>query len=213
MSATSNISVQEFIHGLDDIKNAEEVMKRFKEDDDPQTAQYGKKKERHAIQLSWDRACASYRAKLVDFLLRTTPWCTFGVDRVKSTEKQDLTGDYHHDKEIYKAVANDWFQTNLPKVPVERLQVIAKYIAETLVLGQGRLQGVKRFAVSLSLESYNELLNQPCLRTVVVTFDRKDNENQVEVTGSLYEPKINNKLHGQRFDQKMLDLGKSLVHE
>ncbi|RAQ57596.1 hypothetical protein COH20_008951 [Aspergillus flavus] len=244
MSTSYDISVQEPVHGQNDIKNAEEAIKRFREDDDPQTifflnfapefdgmedlhvtkyswatkieqtvqAQYGKEKERHAIQLSWDRA--SYRAKLVDYLLRTTPWCIFGVDRVKDAEKHDLTGDYHHDKEVYKGATSDWLQASLPEVPVDRLQVIVKYIAETLALSQGRLQGVQRFAVALSVESENEALNQPGLRTVVLAFDRKAKENQVEVTGTLYEAKVNNKLlHQQKFDQKMLDLGKPLVHE
>lgn len=101
MSAFHELSVQEDPSA---IKKAEDSIKRYREDDDPQTvffldpapafdgindlhvtrynwatkieqtvqSYYGKKEKRHGIQLSWDRA--SFRAKLVDNLLRKTPW-------------------------------------------------------------------------------------------------------------------------------------------
>ncbi|GMF70003.1 unnamed protein product [Aspergillus oryzae] len=192
MSTSYDISVQEPVHGQNDIKNAEEAIKRFREDDDPQTVFF-----------------LNFAPEFDGMEDLHVTKCIFGVDRVKDAEKHDLTGDYHHDKEVYKGATSDWLQASLPEVPVDRLQVIVKYIAETLALGQGRLQGVQRFAVALSVESENEALNQP-----VLAFDRKAKENQVEVTGTLYEAKVNNKLlHQQKFDQKMLDLGKPLVHE
>lgn len=48
-----------------------------------------------------------------------------------------------------------------------------------------------------------------------MAFDRKaDDGKKVEVTGTMYEAKLNSKLlHEQKFDEKMLDLGRPLVAE
>lgn len=75
------------------------------------------------------------------------------VDGVKDLANLDLTGDYYHDKELYQKEAHGYLHASLPQVPVARLRVLSKYIAETLVLGQDKLKGLQRFAVTLSLPS------------------------------------------------------------
>lgn len=116
MPSHQDIPIQATVDSPRDIKNAEDAIKKAREDNDPQTVFYlnptststtttvlhdfgdlikdiqvtkynwatkieqtvqlqfskGENKERHTIQTSWDRA--SYRAKLVDYLTRTTPW-------------------------------------------------------------------------------------------------------------------------------------------
>lgn len=54
------------------------------------------------------------------------------------------------------------------------------------------------------------------LRTVTFSFERKKDKEKtmVEISRTSYEAKINKKVFDeQKFDQKMLDLGKPLVKE
>ncbi|KAE8356259.1 hypothetical protein BDV28DRAFT_127286 [Aspergillus coremiiformis] len=178
--------------------------------------QFGKKfpDKRHSIQMSWDRA--SYRAKLVDYLLRTTPWFILVKDEVEDPDNQPITGNYYTDKETYKRIALDYLQLNLPEVPNTRLELVAKYIAETLALGQDKLTGVQRFAVAFAFQSKDHPLVPPALRVVILGFERKEEggKNVVEPSRTTYEAVMNSNLfHDQKFDEEMLNIGKPLVQE
>ncbi|KAI0836852.1 hypothetical protein F5Y06DRAFT_298086 [Hypoxylon sp. FL0890] len=174
----------------------------------------GSDAERHTLQASWDRA--TYRVKLLDYLARTTPWLAMVRDGPEAPPDEKLTGEYHHDKLVYQNALHGFLRANLaPEIPVEKLRIIERYIAETMVLGQGKLAKELRFALAFPFLMEMGPSIQSAIR--VITFDfapKVDGKggNTVAISKTMYEARLNKTLFDQqKFDKKTLDAGKSLV--
>lgn len=72
-------------------------------------------------------------------------------DETGSHGVESLDGDYHSDKIIYQEITHDILSSSLPAAQKGKLQIIEKYITETLVLTQDKTIKPLRFSVSLPL--------------------------------------------------------------
>lgn len=173
----------------------------------------GQATKHHAIQSCWDRA--AFRAKLVDFLARQTPWFMELVDDSETPTRKELTGDYHGDKLLYERAVHDLLRDKLSQVPTEKLRPIERYIAETMVLSEGKLDGVQRFSVAFPTQVGEGAGSRSALRVATIAFTRKVGEDDaptLEIVRTLYEAALNKKTFDeQKFDRKLLDVGKKLV--
>ncbi|OTA96499.1 hypothetical protein M434DRAFT_27634 [Hypoxylon sp. CO27-5] len=176
----------------------------------------GSDAERHSLQASWDRA--AYRAKLLDYLARTTPWLMMVRDSPQISSDEKLIGEYHHDKLVYQQAVHDFFQSNLaPEIPVEKAKIIERYITETMVLGQDDLTKSLRFALAFPFLMGTGVSLQSAIRVLTLTFTPKvDNEDSkmATIVKTMYEASLNKNIFDQQmFDQKDLDVGKVLVQD
>ncbi|OTA65973.1 hypothetical protein K449DRAFT_431435 [Hypoxylon sp. EC38] len=174
----------------------------------------GSDAERHSLQASWDRA--AYRAKLLDYLAKTTPWLMIVRDNPQVSSDEELTGEYHHDKLVYQRAVHDFLQSSLaPEIPVEKVQIIERYITETMVLGQNDLAKSLRFALAFPFLVGTGVSLQSAIRVVTFTFTPKvsnEDSSMVTILKTMYEASLNKNIFDQQeFDQKDLDVGKVLV--
>ncbi|ATZ48886.1 hypothetical protein BCIN_04g01010 [Botrytis cinerea B05.10] len=81
--------------------------------------------DRCTIQGGWDRA--SYRAKLIEYLAKNTPWLTMRTLDQNYPAVEELTGDYHHDKSIYQNSVRNFLSSGFPEFQGGGLRIIEKY--------------------------------------------------------------------------------------
>jgi hypothetical protein len=60
----------------------------------------------------------------------------------------ELTGDHHADKLVYREIIEKIFREKLSEISADKLRIIERYIAEIVLLSQGKLSKVLRFAVA-----------------------------------------------------------------
>ncbi|CZT13149.1 uncharacterized protein RAG0_16726 [Rhynchosporium agropyri] len=166
-------------------------------------------KERFSMERSWERA--SFRAKLVDFLPRQTPWLFVIRDESGSPGVEQLHGDYHSDKIIYQKITHEFLSSSLPAAQKGKLQIIERYISETLVSIHDKMIKPLRFSVSLPLTTQE---GPPRILILTLTFAQKKDgtKTSLEVSTSLYEAGVNTKaLEEQRLNDKLLGQGRSIL--
>ncbi|CZT03140.1 uncharacterized protein RCO7_11522 [Rhynchosporium graminicola] len=166
-------------------------------------------RERFSMERSWERA--SFRAKLVDFLPRQTPWLFVIRDESGSPGVEQLHGDYHSDKIIYQKITHEFLSSSLPAAQKGKLQIIERYISETLVSIHDKMIKPLRFSVSLPLTTQE---GPPRILILTLTFAQKKDgtKTSLEVSTSLYEAGVNTKaLEEQRLNEKLLGQGRSIL--
>ncbi|KAJ8128390.1 hypothetical protein O1611_g5242 [Lasiodiplodia mahajangana] len=162
-------------------------------------------------QASWDRA--AYRAKLLDYLTRSTPWMMVISDDAVSLPEEPITGEYDHDKHIYQKTVHQFLEAKVPEIPVAKLLMIERYIAETMVLGQHTLSGVLRFALALPLTDTGSSA-QLGFRVLTLAFEKISGGRAMTMKASetSYQAGLNQDIFDhQTFDPEDLERGKALV--
>lgn len=112
----------------------------------PQQQQIQCHKVRGSAQASWSRA--AYRVELLEFLARDTPWLMGIGDNKATLGKQELTGEYNHDKAVYQHAVHAFLESHVTDDGlVTALQLVERKIVELVLSWSGRLNGVQRFAI------------------------------------------------------------------
>ncbi|KAH9993909.1 hypothetical protein F4779DRAFT_608396 [Xylariaceae sp. FL0662B] len=169
--------------------------------------------ERGTAQASWDRA--AYRVELLDHLARDTPWMMGTRDNKAAASKQELTGEYHHDKLAYQKTIHQFIKDNVPNALARDLRVIERYIVETMVLSQGELSNVRRFA--LAFPSMNNtgpfVLSGLCLVSFAINKEVDDHGRAwVAISLTSFEARINKEIFdAMDLEPELLRAGEALV--
>ncbi|KAF2135362.1 uncharacterized protein K452DRAFT_322958 [Aplosporella prunicola CBS 121167] len=164
------------------------------------------------LQASWDRA--AYRPRLLDHLARITPWMMNVRDFSEAGQNVKLTGEYHHDKLVYQLAIRRFLGPSLPEGLEERMRIVERYMAETLVLGQDQLTKVRRFGLTFPMTLRQGPLDTQVIRVMMISFEQDvDGDGKTLVISKAgYDAGLNTSLFDQqRFDQAILDRGRAIV--
>ncbi|KZM24087.1 uncharacterized protein EKO05_0010256 [Ascochyta rabiei] len=163
--------------------------------------------EHGSARASWNRA--SFRSKLLDNLMRSTPWMAMRGDAAENTGSSPLTGNYNHDKRIFRDIVMSALQDKGIPINNERLAIIPNYISEAMTLAADTLEKVQRFAILLP-DAGGDEMSRGSMKLVVIGFERAGSE--VKTSNMGYEAILNGRLfEDQKLDENVLSTGKAIV--
>lgn len=78
--------------------------------------------------------------------------------------EKPLTGEYHHDKQVFQQAVHDFLQRGISQIPIEKLGLVERYIAESVTLGWSSFSKPARFTVvaPVALDSYGPVEEGSC---------------------------------------------------